>query len=165
MAASTDPSLRVLAWGNESRGDDGVGPYIASRLRALGCNDIAVIEDFQLQIEHVMDIQGAAPVLFVDAAVGIEPGYRLEKLVPQLDSTITTHAVSPQGLLGLYEQTLSKEAPVAYLLQIRGAEFELGTDLSDATREHADSAWRFLESVLNEPARCWQSRFEEKSAA
>lgn len=165
MAVSADPSLRVLAWGNESRGDDGVGPYIASRLRDLGRNDIEITEDFQLQIEHVMDLRGSAPVLFVDAGVGIEPGFRLEKLVPLLDSSISTHAVSPQGLLGLFEQTLSEEAPDAYLLQIHGADFELGTELSEATRGYADSAWQFLESLLNEPAGTWQQRLDETAVA
>ena len=111
-----------------------------------------------------MDLQGAAPVLFVDASVGIEPGYRLEKIAPLLDSSITTHAVSPQGLLGLYEQTLSRQAPDAYLLQIHGAEFELGTELSQATRQYADSAWRFLESVLCEPPEQWAIRLEDSAS-
>ncbi len=164
MATLTRVSLKVLAWGNESRGDDGAGPYIANRLRELDRDDIDIVEDFQLQIEHVMDLQGDAPVLFVDASVGIDSGFRLEKLAPKLDNTITTHAVSPQGLLGLYEQTLGKAAPPAYLLHIHGAQFELGTGLSDATRGYAEAAWRFLESVLDEPAEYWQRRLEDRVA-
>ena len=162
---STETALTVLAWGNESRGDDGAGPFIARKIGGLGIRAIDVIEDFQLQIEHVMDLQGDAPVLFVDASVDIEPGFRLEKLAPRLDATITTHAVSPQGLLGLYERTLSTPAPEAYLLHIHGSEFELGAPLSDETRRHAESAWRFLETVFNEPVELWQPKLDEKVAA
>ena len=165
MATSTPISLKVLAWGNESRGDDGAGPYLAARLRDLDRTDIEIVEDFQLQIEHVMDLQGDVPVLFIDASVGIDPGFRLEKLKPKLDDSISTHAVSPQGLLGLYEKTLGETAPAAYLLHIHGTDFELGAELSDATREHAKSAWRFLESVFDEPAEYWQTRLDDLATA
>ena len=69
MAVSTSPALTVLAWGNESRGDDAIGAILARRILELQDPGIDVIEDHQLNIEHVMDIQDDVPVLFVDASV------------------------------------------------------------------------------------------------
>jgi len=56
MAASTDVAITVFAWGNESRGDDAIGAILASRIIGLDNPAINVVEDHQLQIEHVMDV-------------------------------------------------------------------------------------------------------------
>ncbi|MCP5091768.1 MAG: Ni/Fe hydrogenase, partial [Gammaproteobacteria bacterium] len=75
MGISTDPALIVFAWGNESRGDDGIGPILARRLRGLELPGLVVIEDHQLNIEHVMDFADGTPLLFIDASVAIKDGF------------------------------------------------------------------------------------------
>lgn len=160
MGASTNRSLTVIAWGNESRGDDGAGPLLARRLDGLSDPGIEVIEDFQLQVEHVMDLHSDVPVLFVDASVEIDDGYRLDRLRPAIDGSITTHNVSPNALLGLFEQTLGEPAPEAYLLHICGAAFELGTGLSESAKQNADAAWEFLEELLGSPRTTWVARLQ-----
>ena len=160
MAKSNDVSLTVIAWGNESRGDDGVGPLLARRISSLENPAIEVIEDFQLQVEHVMDLRSETPVLFIDASVEIEEGIAVEKLRPCVDSSISTHNVAPQALLGLFEETLDEPAPAAYLLHVRGKHFELGDALSESTRRHADAAWTFLDELLSAPRDTWKNRLE-----
>jgi hypothetical protein len=64
--------LLVIAVGNRSRGDDALGPLLLDRLerwRASGDRgaDLELLEDFQLQIEHALDLAGRRLVLFVDA--------------------------------------------------------------------------------------------------
>ena len=49
----------VLGWGNASRGDDGLGPLLLARVEALGLSHVTAIEDFQLQLEHALDLKGA----------------------------------------------------------------------------------------------------------
>ena len=164
MGTLTETSLTVIAWGNESRGDDGAGPLLARRLDELADPGIEVIEDFQLQVEHVMDLRSEVPVLFVDASVEIEGGYRLDRLRPTIDSSISTHNVSPNALLGLFEKTLGKPAPDAYLLHICGAAFELGTGLSESTQRNAEAAWTFLADLLDSPRNTWSARFEAAAA-
>jgi hydrogenase maturation protease len=64
-------SWLVLAVGNPSRGDDALGPALLERLRDAGVDaagDVELLTDFQLQIEHALDLQGRQAVLFVDAA-------------------------------------------------------------------------------------------------
>ena len=155
MAATADTALIVLAWGNASRGDDGVGPVLARRIRHLGRHDIRVVEDLQLHIEHVMDLDSEVPVLFVDASVAIAEGFRIERLTPKADNSISTHTVSPHALLNLYEKTLGAPAPEAFLLHVCGNSFELGEEISAATAEHVDAAWDFLATTLQEPSERW----------
>ena len=111
MATSTE--LLVLAWGNSARADDGAGPEIARRLLELDVPGVAVVEDMQLQIEHVADMASDVPVLFVDASVAIDEGYAVERVVPGRDPSVTTHALSPEALLQLYETTMQRPPPAA----------------------------------------------------
>lgn len=160
MAASADRALTVFAWGNESRGDDAVGPVLVRRIRELEHGRIEVIEDHQLHIEHLMDLDAACPALFIDASVAIDADYRLDRIAPADDGSLSTHAMSPQALLALYERTLGKRAPDAYLLHVRASHFGLGEPLSEATSRHIDNAWSFLQEILGaQPAR-WRQLLE-----
>ena len=62
--------LLVFGWGNLSRGDDALGPLCVERLRATVAQaaNIEYLDDYQLQIEHALDLVGRQRVLFVDAA-------------------------------------------------------------------------------------------------
>ena len=165
MAVSNNPALTVLAWGNESRGDDAIGAVLARRILALENPGIEVVEDHQLNIEHVMDIQDDVPVLFVDASVAIESDYVLEKLVPRRDDSMSTHSISPVALLDLYQQTHGRPAPDAYLLHVCGRRFELGEDISDASKASVDRAWRFLSGVFSRPRHQWRACLEAASSS
>ncbi len=61
------PPVLVLAWGNPSRGDDAIGPAFAQAVEAWCLPGVEVLTDFQLQIEHSLDLSGRRCVLFVDA--------------------------------------------------------------------------------------------------
>ena len=65
------PPLLIFGWGNPSRGDDPLGPLFAERVAALFPDDpeIECLTDFQLQVEHALDLQDRKAVLFVDASV------------------------------------------------------------------------------------------------
>src|SRR5450830_1062984 len=73
MTAAPAPvaPLLVFGWGNLSRGDDALGPLCIERLRALAAPATAVdyLDDYQLQIEHALDLVGRQRVLFVDASL------------------------------------------------------------------------------------------------
>jgi len=163
MAASSDAALTVFAWGNESRGDDAIGAILASRIIGLDNVAISVIEDHQLNIEHVMDFEEGVPALFIDASVAIDSAFKLEKLTAHGDASISTHSISPSALLELYEQTLGKPAPDAYLLHVRGEEFELGDGISASTRVSVDKAWKFLDELFDGPCECWAEALRSAS--
>ena len=58
---------RVCAAGGPSRGDDAGGPLVAERLEVADVQGVEVLVDFQLQVEHALDLAGRERVIFVDA--------------------------------------------------------------------------------------------------
>ena len=126
--------LLVFAWGNPSRGDDALGPalleLLASRQEKGDFSDVELLTDFQLQVEHALDLQGRERVLFIDASVSAQPPYDFASLSPKRDTSYTTHAMSPAAVLAVYEQINDGPPPPAFMLSIRGYEFELGQPMS-----------------------------------
>ncbi|MEI2781775.1 MAG: hydrogenase maturation protease [Candidatus Competibacter sp.] len=103
------PGLLILAVGNPSRGDDALGPLFLERLgewreRGGDWEGVELLTDFQLQIEHAVDLENRALVLFVDASVSCPPPYQFARLRPARDTSYTSHALSPAAVLHVYEQ-------------------------------------------------------------
>ena len=158
MGSSIDPALIVFAWGNESRGDDGIGPFLARRLFELELPGLVVIEDHQLNIEHVTDFVDDTPLLFIDASVSIDAGIMLEPIEASSDGNFSTHAISPQALLNVYREATGNALPPAYLLHVAGSSFGLGESLGETGRLAAEFAWEFLSELLSHPAEEWHAR-------
>ena len=164
MGNSTSPALIVFAWGNASRADDGIGPLLAGRLRALQLPGLLVVEDFQLNIEHVMDFRGMTPLLFIDASVAIDTGYSIERIAASADGNFSTHAIAPQALLNVYRETTGEAPPEAFLLHVAAREFGLGEDLGEAAAAAVEDAWSFLENLVKQPPSAWQASLSAKAA-
>jgi hydrogenase maturation protease len=140
----------VLAIGNPSRGDDALGPLLAERLEAAAPPGVEVIVDFQLQIEHALDLEGRRRVIIVDASRLAAAPFEWQK--PEADSTMlhTTHALSPAALLGAAVRVGSMPPADVRVLAVRGDAFELGAPLSTAAARHLDAAWRALDAACRE---------------
>ena len=135
----------VFAWGNPSRGDDALGPLFIERLQTLcadhpGGDDCECLTDFQLQIEHALDLRGRRRVLFVDASVECAAPFSVSDIGAARDQSISTHALSPRAVLQVYADVEGHAPPPAQLLAIRGERFELGEGLSPAAAQHLDAA-------------------------
>ena len=136
-----DAPLLVFAIGNESRGDDALAPLLVRQLQADGITDqVEIIEDFQLQVEHVTDLRGRSAVLFVDADMSCDAPYRFSEIAAAQDGSYTSHAMTPFALLHAYQQVYGIDAPTSYLLRVRGYGFELGESLSSAATENLKRA-------------------------
>jgi hydrogenase maturation protease len=143
--------ILVLAWGNPSRGDDGLGPALAERIEMSSARfgrDVRVETDFQLQPEHAADLVDCDAAIFVDAAVDAPEPFGFRRLTPARDRTFTTHAMSPESVLAAYRDAFGAEPPPAYALAVRGDSFDLGTGLSLAAMDRIVDAAAFLESLL-----------------
>lgn len=165
MVSSTSPRLVVFAWGNVSRGDDGIGPLLAEKLRDLQLQELVVVEDFQLNIEHVMDFSGITPLLFIDASVAIEKGIAVERIEASDDGNFSTHAIAPQALLNVYRETTGNAPPEAFLLHVAAREFGLGESLGQTAAAAVDDAWGFLYSLLTEASSEWQPGLTARAVA
>ena len=160
------PSLLILAVGNPSRGDDALGPLFLERLAELRgqCDkndDIELLTDFQLQIEHAVDLEGRALALFVDASVSCPPPFQFTRLQPARDTSYTSHALSPAAVLHVYQQINRVPPPPAFQLAIRGESFELGEPLSVPAEANLAAALVFAEQLLAMPRiEIWQQLVE-----
>ena len=91
-----NPDL-IFTWGNPSRGDDALGPALYELLQQENLNGVDLLTDFQLQIEHSIDLEGRKRVLFVDASTSANAPFELTRLQPEQDTSYTTHAMSPSA--------------------------------------------------------------------
>ena len=132
--------LVVLGWGNDSRGDDGARPGAARSHRRRLARRLPMVEDYQLQIEHALDLVGADCALFLDAGKDTPAPFAFSRLAPKRDATHSTHALSPEAVLDVYAQVRGEAPPPAFALCVRGESFELGEGLSPSRRRAARSS-------------------------
>ena len=139
----------IFTYGNPSRGDDALGPAMFDRLEehqraSNDLDNVDLLTDFQLQIEHAVDLQDRQCILFIDAGVSCAEPFELHQLQAERDESFTTHAMSPASVLAVYKQIHQEEAPPAYLLTIRAYKFGLGLPLSDAARTNLGLAFQYI---------------------
>ena len=139
--------LLVLGWGNLRRGDDALGHLfvagLGAQLPADLSSDVEFLEDYQLQIEHALDLAGRQHVLFVDASLSCAAPFEASRVYAMRDTSFTSHALSPAALLQVFEDLEGTPPPPATLLAIRGDAFELGAPMSPGAQAHllAALAW------------------------
>jgi hydrogenase maturation protease len=134
--------LLVFGWGNASRGDDALGPLFIERLREVLAPraDVECLDDYQLQVEHALDLVDRERVLFVDASLSCRAPFAVTALRAAQDASFTTHAMSPQAVMQVYRDLHGEEPPPCLLLAIRGERFELGESPGAAALAHLDAA-------------------------
>ena len=143
--------LVVFGWGNESRGDDGFGPALLRRIEAEDFAAVRTIEDYQLQIEHALDLEGADMALFIDATRKDPAPFGFSEIAPRSEITPSTHALSPEALLDIYARVLKRPPPPAFVLAVKGESFELGEGFSPEGAARLEEAWAFLRELMAKP--------------
>jgi len=122
--------LLIFGWGNPSRGDDALGPRFVEALRPLvgagAASRIDLLDDYQLQVEHALDLVGREHVLFVDASIRCAAPFEVSALRAARDTSFTTHALSPASVMQVFRELRNEEPPPCTLLAIRGDRFNLG---------------------------------------
>jgi len=140
--------ILIIATGNDSRGDDALAPLLLRNLQGKADERIELIEEYQLQVEHVTDLAGRKAVLFIDADVSCAAPFHFSQINAAHDNSYTSHAMSPAALLHAYMQVYGEDAPTSHLLRIRGYRFGLGEDLSDEATANLDCATRVVRKWL-----------------
>ncbi|WP_041657381.1 hydrogenase maturation protease [Azoarcus sp. KH32C] len=145
----TDRRLVVFAVGNESRGDDALGPMLASRMEPYLPKGTRLIVDFQLQVEHALELEGAELALFIDASCISEAPFTFREEIPSGRSPTFSHALEPKAVLAVARR-LDARPPPAFVLGIRAQSFELGEGLSERARSDIEDALAFVRDLLGE---------------
>jgi hydrogenase maturation protease len=123
-----------------------------------------VLTDFQLQIEHVIDLENRQRVIFVDASVSAKAPFEFYRIQADKDNSYTTHAMSPQSLLAVYEKVNKQAAPPSFLLSVRGYEFGLGLAVSDKAGVNLGEAVVFIKQCLaDSSSKEWKKQIKSRT--
>lgn len=147
--------ILIIGYGNADRQDDGVAWHILNGLAArLGrATDLEAGEGFQslgaspdllFQLQLVPELAETIAkydrVCFIDAHTGnIVEDLHVESLEPGYQVSAFTHHMTPQTCLAL-AHSLYGHRPPAWLVSVRGYEFEFDRSLSPRTQQSADQA-------------------------
>ena len=156
-----EPMSRILiiGFGSIDRGDDGVAYHVINALRQrLGQNmldeDETGLEELSNQIDSVflvqlapelMDIMaGYDQVVFVDAHVLENVGnLHCVPVLPEYTPATITHHMGPAMILALLKALYQRE-PTAYLVSIRGYNFDFHRNLSPDTASLVEPAAEYI---------------------
>lgn len=143
----------LFGYGNISRGDDALGPRLLEFVESyLELDNIDILSDFQLQIEHALDLEDRALVLFADASVACTEAFDFAELRPVQDKSYCTHTLSPSSVLAVYQAIKKQAPPPCFLLSIKARRFELGAGLSAEAEACLAQASQFAALLLSNPA-------------
>jgi len=142
--------ILLFGYGNPSRGDDALGPLLIEHMEQAALPHVNCLTDMQLQVEHVMDLEGRTRILFIDADVSCCAPYVLSPLQPEHDGSYTSHAMSPAALIHAYTKVYGVSAPPAYLLRIRGYDFALGQPVSAQALENLSQATLLINNLFSD---------------
>jgi hydrogenase maturation protease len=137
----------IIGYGNTLRGDDAAGRVAVEAIAARQYPGVKTLSVHQLTPELAAEIAQAECVVFVDASAS---GKRFEGVVPLAPAppyAALTHYMDPRGLL-LMASVLYQANPAAYMITIPAERFELGSPLSDASREGALAAIEAMDAFL-----------------
>lgn len=151
MVSQSVAPVLVFGWGNLSRGDDALGPLCVKHLRDALSSDgrVEFLDDYQLQVEHALDLVGRQHILFVDASLNCTVPFEVTQLRATQDASFTSHAMSPQALMQVFCDLQGAAPPPCTQLAIRGVRFELGEEISAQALTHLDAALEWAHSWLN----------------
>lgn len=157
--------LLVIGVGNPDRGDDAIGPLLLEHLRAdlqadARARPVELVDAYQLQPEHALELRGRRRSIIVDAAASGPAPFSVAQVSPDPALDITTHSLSPPALAAVY-QRLFAMAPALTVLAVRGEGFALGEPLSIAGARNLAAALDWLRLSLQllrpqDPAVGWQ---------
>jgi len=133
--------ILLLALGNGSRGDDGVGVALGRALAArLPPAATHVEEAIQLLPEHAEAAARAEAVVFLDATVTGAPGeVHAHHVNARTAREALLHALTPEEVLGLARMAYGK-TPQRLLVTVAGKDFSFVERLSDEVSEAVPAA-------------------------
>ncbi len=135
----------VLGYGNPGCQDDGLGVEFAALVeKDPAVSHLCDVEsDYQLNIEDALTIAEYEVVVFADASIDAREPFSFTRIEPSIQISFTTHTLSAESLLALCHE-LNRRAPEAYMLAMRGYEWELGKEMSQKACENLSKAYAFF---------------------
>ena len=134
----------LIGFGNQGRGDDGLGPVFAERIERAAPEGLEIDIDYQLTVDHALTASEADLVIFADAEIGAEGSFSFAPVTASGATGMGSHELSPQAVLALAKTLYGREPP-AFMLGIAGWDYgEVKEGLSTAAKAHLDEAEAFF---------------------
>ncbi len=150
-----EDEILVIGYGNAYCRDDGVALYVINELRRFrGMRKLQPDEDGLDELGHSFDsvmlhqlvpeiipvVAGYRLVFFVDAHVGTIPDrVRVVRVEEEGGFHAVSHHMSPGMVLRMVPETKGV-APTAYLVSVKGENFDFGFGITDTCKLSADLA-------------------------
>jgi hydrogenase maturation protease len=139
--------ILLYGYGNPGRQDDGLGPVLVEDIERLQLPGVDIDANYQPQIEDAAQIAEYELVIFVDTTVEEVDEFFVRRLEPSKKISFTSHLVKPESILAMCEDMFEK-IPVAWLIGIRGYEFEYCESFTDRATANYKRAFDFISYIL-----------------
>lgn len=147
-------SFLIIGYGNELRGDEAVGPWVARTVAKWQVPLVKSLAVQQLTPELAPELASVNYVMFIDACSN-NCTQMLQLNPVTLDKASLTHDMAPvladdyqpSVLLALADMIYGRY-PQAWSLQIPTECFDLGNSLSDTAYQGCDRAFRTIEQFF-----------------
>src|SRR5262249_55611359 len=149
----SNETILVIGYGNELRGDDGLGPRVAEAIAAANYSDVRVRTVFQLVPELSADLAEVGMAVFVDAwADSGRTTVELVRVEAEEIADWSTHRPDPRILLTL-AQAVYGRTPEAWWLMVPGRNFGFGEGLSPRAEENLCQAMARIKWLIQAKTR------------
>jgi hydrogenase maturation protease len=129
-----------------------LGPAVAAGIGRLGWPGVTVSDNYQLNIEDAIDVSEHDVVWFVDASKTGNAPYAVHEVSSIAEIDFTSHLVRPEAVLAIARQCYGK-SPQAFLLAVRGYDFEFVEELTPAATDNLRDALAMLaDRIRPQPA-------------
>jgi hydrogenase maturation protease len=143
--------ILIYGYGNPGRQDDGLGIELVEEIDRWctenGLDHVYTDSNYQLNLEDASEISGYDVVIFADASREEIRDFCLDPLTPSDKTEFSMHAVSPAFILHLSESVFHHE-PEAYLLHIRGYEWEFMAGMTEKARTNLAGAVEYIKDFV-----------------
>jgi Ni,Fe-hydrogenase maturation factor len=112
-----------------------------------GLSNLTTDSNYQLNLEDAAGIASYDMVIFADASGEDIATFLFEPLQPSAAVEFTMHAVSPAFILHLCTQ-IFEHIPEAYLMHIKGYEWEFMQEMTEQARTNLDQATDYLKQFI-----------------
>ena len=153
-ASGSAPRVLVYGYGNPGRQDDGAGIAVVDALEAWARDEdrpwLSFDRNYQLNAEDALTASGSDVVIFVDATRDQEEGFLFRQIQATRSVAFSTHAMGPESVLALCRDLYGR-VPHAFLLTIRGYQWEPNEPMTPEARENCARAHTYLAGLLDDP--------------
>ncbi|NCA87130.1 MAG: hydrogenase maturation protease [Clostridia bacterium] len=146
--------ILIYGYGNPGRQDDGLGNHFVEMAKEWaaeqGLDNIMFDSNYQLNIEDAAEIAEKDIVIFVDASLEEIDDFVLDEITPDAKVEFSMHAVSASYVVHLCKEIYPK-CPAAWLLHIKGYEWEFREGLTEQALNNCNKAFEYLKPILQNP--------------